>query len=492
MGMASKKIGLIAGAGVGAAAAAALRRRWSSRGTDDEGGTIGPIGQRLLERLGAAVRIPTVSYEEREKVDTAALDEMHRFLEENYPLLHRHLNREVVAGHSLLFTWEGTDREADPIVLMAHLDVVPVEPGTESEWPHPPFGGKTADGYLWGRGALDDKASLIGIGEAVEALLSEGFAPAATVYLVFGHDEEIGGSEGASTIATLLEERGVRPRFVIDEGGAVVEGLLAGIGSPVALVGIAEKGYVNLELTAVAEGGHSSTPPVQGAIDTLARAIGRLGRRPMPAHLETQRPFFKALAPVLPRPLRLAIRNLDVMKPFIERRLAPDPMTNALIRTTIAVTMVSGGVKPNVIPQQASATANVRIMPGDTSESVIDHVRRVVGPAVTVRRVEGGFTAEPSDLSSTESDSFALVAETVRETFGEIPVVPWILMGATDSRHFLGIAGDVYRFAPFRATPDDMTRIHGTGERLRTADADRVVAFYRRLITAAVGEGSTA
>jgi carboxypeptidase PM20D1 len=486
--MASKKIGLIAGAGVGAAAAAALRRRWSGRGSDhEEAGRIGPIGQRFLEHLAAAVRIPTVSYEEREKIDTAALERMHRLLEDSYPLLHRDLTREVVAGHSLLFTWDGRDPAAAPILLMAHLDVVPVEPGTEAGWPYPPFGGETAEGYLWGRGAIDDKAALIGICEAVEALISEGFTPAATVYLVFGHDEEIGGLKGAAAIAALLEERGVRPRFVIDEGGGVAEQLLKGIASPVALVGIGEKGYLNLELVATAEGGHSSTPPARGAVDRLAEAIGRLERRPMPTRLETQRPFFDALAPVLPRPLRLAVRNLDITKPLVERRLKSEPLTNALIRTTTAVTMVTGGVKPNVIPQQATAIVNVRIMPGDDAASVTDYVRRVVGPEITVRPLEDAFTSEPSELSSIDSDVFTLVTEAVRETFGDIPVVPWILMGATDSRHFASIAGAVYRFVPFRASPDDRTRIHGTGERFRTTDAEQVVEFYRLLITAAVG-----
>lgn len=488
----SKKVGgLIAGAGVGAAAAAALRRRWS-KPPEEPPPPPAPVNDAVsssfLQHLAEAVRIRTVSYEGPTGSDTAALEEFRGFLERTYPGVHAALRREVVADHSLLFTWEGSDRDAQPFLLMAHQDVVPVEPGTEEGWSQPPFSGENDGEYLWGRGTLDDKGALIGILEAVEGLLAEGFAPLSTVYVAFGHDEEVGGSRGAAAIADLLGERGVRLSFALDEGRGVTTGLFPGVSKPVGLIGVGEKGYLNVRLIAKGVGGHSSVPPASTAVGTVAAAVRAIEKHPMPARLDPQRPLLAVLAQAMRGPWAAALRNLDVFGRLVERRLAASPQTNALIRTTAAATMISGGVKPNLLPQEAEAVINFRLLPGDTVATVLDHVRSVVGDGVRVEVLQGGFSAEPSPLADHDSAVFRLLGDTVAEVFPGTVVAPWILMGATDSRFFIPIADNVYRFVPFTVDAQDLVRIHGTGERIRVADAGPAVTFYRRLLVRAGGE----
>ncbi len=488
-----KKAGFIAGAGIGAAAAVALRRRWSGSDEDVSVSTTPPpmasptaLGQAFLTHLAEAVQIPTVSYEDTNRVDFDRFAEFRDFLVHTYPLTHERLDRELVADHSLLYTWTGTDESVKPIVLMAHQDVVPVEPGTEGGWEEPPFSGGQTEHYLYGRGALDDKGSLIGIFEAVESLLDDGFEPRPTVFIVCGHDEEVGGT-GAAATAALLQERDIHCSFVLDEGGAVAVDFLPGVDVPVALVGIGEKGYVNIELTARGHGGHSSAPPPSTAIGMVAAAVKAVEDHPMSARLEAQRGFFGALADLMPGPKAMPMKRPDLFGAVIDRRMSAQPTTNALIRTTGAATMMSGGVKPNVLPQEAMALVNFRVMPGDTVEDVVDHVRSVVGPDVEVAVSQSSFAADPPPLSDPDSPEFNLVAEVVREHFDVGAVAPWILTGATDSRHFVPVADQVLRFVPLVATADDFKRFHGTGERIRRADADAAVGFYRSLLERAGG-----
>jgi len=483
--------GIIAGAGVGAAAAAALRKVWGRAGDEGQGeGRLpepGSPAASFLEHLAEAVRFETISHEDRSRVDLAQFDRLHEFLAATYPLTHEHLEREVIAGHSLLFTWRGFDAGAAPILLMAHQDVVPIEPGTESTWDQPPFSGTLDGSHLWGRGTLDDKGSLIGILEAVESLLAGGHRPASTIYLVFGHDEEIGGTLGAAAVASTLEERGVRLSFVIDEGGAVARDFFDGLDGPIALLGVAEKGYLNVELRAAGVGGHSSTPPPHTAVGLIAMAIAAIEDHPMPAHLDVQAPLLDAIGRATGGLRGLALRNREMFSGMIQKALSAKPTTNALIRTTGAPTLVAGGVKPNILPQEATAVVNFRILPGDTTADVLEHVKSVVPEGVEVRVLEGGFSSEPSPRARDDGGAFALIADTIRAVYPDATVAPWILMGATDSRYFAGIADDVYRFAPFSATPDDLSRVHGTGERISVDDAGPAVDFYRLLIQSAAG-----
>jgi len=484
-----KKVGFIAGAGLGAAAAAALRRRWSKAEVDPEpvlDPSLDDTARSFLEHLSAAVRIRTVSFDDGSH-DPGTFDEFRRFVAAAYPAIHERLELEIVGDHTLLFTWHGSERGAAPFLLMAHQDVVPVEPGTEADWKHDPFSGDVDEEHLWGRGALDDKGALIAILEAVEGLLIEGFEPGPTIHLLFGHDEEAGGERGAGAAADLLAGRGVRYSFVLDEGGAVVTGVVPGVGMPLALVGVGEKLSVDVEISATGEGGHSSMPPRHTTVGRVAAAVRAIEDHPMPARFDAQRGLFKVLAEVMRGPRAMLLRNLDVTRKVVERAFGASPQTNALIRTTSAATVVEGGVKSNVLPQEARAIVNLRVMPGDTVSGALDHIRSVVGDGVRVSLADTRHPGDPSPLAPTGGSGWAAIADTITEVFPGSRPTPWILFGATDSRYFTPIADGVYRFAPFSVAGEELSRIHGTGERVRLSDAARAVAFYRRLIVRAGG-----
>jgi carboxypeptidase PM20D1 len=439
----------------------------------------------LAERLGAAIRRATISWPERTKVPEAEFLALHDDLERFFPRVHERLSRERAGGSpsplSLLYTWHGKDSALAPVLFAAHLDVVPIEPGTESRWTEPPFSGRLARGAVFGRGALDDKMSALGILEAAESLLAEGFAPRRTLLFAFGHDEEVGGAEGAARIAALLAARGVRPAWVLDEGLLVARGMIPGLAAPVALVGIAEKGFVTVELVATADGGHASMPPPQTAAGIVAAAAARLEASPFPARFEQAQRLLESIAPKMPFSRRLVLANLWLFSPLVEHELARRPATNALLRTTTAVTMLEGGPKENVLPSRARAVANLRILPGESVAGTIERVRRTIAdPRVEVRAI--GDASEPSRESRTDSDGWRALEATIREIFPGAIVAPSLVIGATDSRHYAGIAEDVYRFLPIEAGPEDLRRVHGTDEAVRIEDYERAVAFYRRLI----------
>jgi carboxypeptidase PM20D1 len=441
-----------------------------------------------VERFAASLRIATISHADAERTDREAFLAFHRHLEESFPALHRALRRERAGedGLSLLYTWPGRDAALEPIVLMAHQDVVPVEPGTEGDWEQPPFSGALAGGFVWGRGAMDTKGKLMAVCEAVERLAAEGFVPARTVHLVFGHDEEVGGQRGALEIARRFEAQGARFAWVLDEGGVIGHGLVPGVARPVAMIGIAEKGFLTLELTAHAEGGHSSMPPPQTAIGILAEAVARVERHPFPAGVRgATRSFLAAVGPEMALPMRVAVANADVLEPLLVRALARSPRSDAMLRTTTAATVIGGGVKENVLPSSARALVNFRILPGDSIESVTAHVRRVVDDArVTVAPYQDGrgFANEPSPESRTDSEGFALLARTIRESYPDVVVAPNLVLGGTDARWFRPLSDSVFRFGPMQVGPDDLKRAHGTDERLGVDDYLASIRFYLRLL----------
>jgi carboxypeptidase PM20D1 len=437
----------------------------------------------IASRLAAALRFPTISYLEPGRLDGAAFAGLRAFLETSYPLAHTALDREIIGGHSLLYTWSGTQSELAPVLLLSHMDVVPVEEGTLAEWTHPPFAGVVADGFVWGRGALDNKAGVLGILEAVELLLAEGHRPRRTVLLAFGHDEEAGGFTGARAMATLLQERGVRPALVLDEGGFITQGVMPGIDVPVALIGVAEKGYLSLELLARGDGGHSSMPPAQTAVGVLARAVDRLQSKPFPARLDgVPRDMFAQLAPAMSLGPRAAVANLWLSRALLERQLLAAPSTAAMLRTTTAPTMFEGSPKDNVLPIHARAVVNFRIRPGESVASVSARVRRVIDDErVAVRAIEP-FLVEPSPTSPSDGAAFEMLRRTILQVQPDALVAPYLLMAATDARHYTGIADNVYRFLPLRVTPDDVHRVHGTDERIQIDDYARVVRFFRQLL----------
>ncbi len=429
--------------------------------------------------LQALVRIPTVSHAEAERIDTAAFDAFLAELERQFPLLHEHVELIRINTHALLFHWRGRSSER-PVVLMAHLDVVPVD--EDAPWQHPPFSADLVDGAIWGRGTLDDKGCLVGICAAVEQLLAEDFTPAQDVWLSFGCNEEVSG-QAARTAVAELERREVRPWFVLDEGGAVAHQAFPGVRPPVAVIGVAEKGTTDLRLTVEGRGGHASTPARNGPTVRLSRAVTRLDRSPFPA--STPAPtieLMRRLAPHAPTAMAPLMARADRLQPLLTRALiAAGHESAAMTRTTAAVTTLSGSPAHNVIASHASAGVNVRVMVGDTVAGVVEHVRKAIrDDQVKVEVVEAG---EPSPVSPYDGDeAFGLLESTVEELFPDAVVAPYVMMAATDSRFFTAICERVYRFAPYRMTKAQREAIHSYDEHLGVDDFHAGIAWYRRLI----------
>ena len=455
-------------------------------GTSEQaGGERTPIAvdaDAVAERLGAAVRFRTISAQEGREADRGPFIAFRDWLAATYPKFHATAERRIVGDYSLLFAWKGSNPDLEPVLLMSHFDVVPIAPGTEAAWEQPPFSGAIADGFIWGRGTIDNKGTIIAMLDAAEQLIADGFQPERTILFAFGHDEEVGGPQGNTQIAALLKSEGVRLAWVADEGGVVGEGLLPGVSKPVALIGIAEKGYVSLRLTAHAKGGHSSMPPQATAIGRLARAIDRLQNRPFDGEIEgPTRQMLDAIAPATPFVQRMAIANSWLFEPLIRGLMEGSPSGNAQLRTTIAPTIIEGGVKENVLPDTASVIVNFRVHPRDEIADVVAHVKAAIeDPDVDVEISNAG--REASIVSGTGTEGFHIIANAARAALGDIVVAPNLVVGGTDSRHYAIVSDDIYRFIPIRMGPDDTARFHGTNERVSVANLKEAVIFYGFLI----------
>ena len=435
------------------------------------------------QHLSEAIQIQTVSHQDKADDQPAEWDRLHAWLRAAYPATHAAMSREVVAGHTLIYTWKGSDPSLAPIVLMAHQDVVPVTPGTEADWKHPPFEGVIAEDAVWGRGAVDDKGSLVTLFEGAEILAKQGFKPRRTVMIVSSHDEEVRG-EGARAAAAWMKAKGVRAEFVLDEGQAVISDNPL-TGGPVALIGLAEKGYGTLKVTARAPGGHSSAPPKDGGgVVTLSKAVTAIAGRPFPMRFAGPgAAMLTSLAPGGPLPIRVAVANSWLFSPLIVAQVSATPAGAALLHTTIAPTMLKGSPKENVLPQDATAWINYRIAPGDTSKDVMARARAAVGD-LPVDLTWVKTPDEPSPVSSTSSLGWKTIAA-VAGDLAKAPVAPGLVTAGTDSRYLAGVAQDVYRFQPMTFSLDGTTMIHGANEHLSLANLEQCVQFYARLIATA-------
>jgi carboxypeptidase PM20D1 len=437
--------------------------------------------QSALDRLRQLVRIPTIS-----RLDPADTDwvPFERFIDELpalYPALHAALDRELVAGHSMLYRWRGRSDGA-PSVLMAHYDVVSA---TDDGWTHPPFSadlvGEGAEQLVWGRGTLDDKGALVAVLEGVEAAVVAGHVPASDVFLSFGHDEETAGA-GANAIVALLEGRGIRPGFVLDEGGAVVEGIFPGVTDPIAVIGVSEKGILTLTLTVDQDGGHASTPPKLTATARLARAITRLNSTPFrsrftPVNLE----MISTLGAHATGPLRWIFTHVALTRPLLLvlfGRLSDE--TRAMVRTTQAVTMLEGSQAANALAERAVATVNIRIAVGSSVAETLDHVRRAVGDPLV--RLEVVQPNEPSPVSPRVGAAWDRLVDTIHEVYAGTIVTPYVMLAASDSRHYTRISDSVYRFSPFEMSKEERGTLHARNERMRVSTFLRGVDFYTRLV----------
>lgn len=441
-----------------------------------------PPGFRLesTANLSKAVSCPTISHDMDLPIDSMAFGQFHQFLAEAYPTIHSNLKKEVFSEFSLLYTWQGRNPGMKPVILMAHMDVVPA--GETGSWEKPPFSGENDGTFVWGRGALDDKSSMVAILEAVEHLLSEGFIPERTLLLAFGHDEEISGFRGARVIASTLEQRGVEAEFILDEGLNISKGIVPMIDKPVASIGISEKGYLTLTLTVEMAGGHSSYPAKESAITTLNEALHRIINKPMKADIIGPiKDFLRYTGPEVHFLPRIIFANQWLFKGLTLNIYQGTNTGNAAVRTTTAPTVIHAGIKDNMVPTKAEAVVNFRIVPGETTEGVIQHVRKVISDD-RVKVTMTGQNQEPSPVSPINSFGFEIIHKSVKQVFPEVMVNPMLVLGASDSRHYAGVSGNIYRFAPVSLEQADLARIHGLNERIGIADFKRAIGFYYQMV----------
>jgi len=445
-------------------------------------------GEAVARRVGLAVQCRTISHSDPALTDPKPFSDLRALLRTLYPQLHEKLECELVNDHALLFTWQGSDPGLDAICFAAHQDVVPADESPEAGWTHPPFAGELADGYVWGRGTLDCKGTLIGICEAANNLLKAGFTPRRTIYLAFGADEEVSGLEGARVIARTLQERGVRLAFLLDEGSVVTKGSALGINSPIGQIGISEKGYLSLKLKTKVKGGHSSTPPKHTAIGALALAIAVLESNPFPQTLDVMSFIASYLGKALPFFQRMQYANAWLFGGALKRKLAQTPLTNALTRTTGAPTIIEAGSAENVLPAEAEALLNFRIMPGESLRDVYETVNDLVGDEtlevlpVHGETLESDHAWNPTPVADVDSPQYQRLAELVRATFPGALVVPFMMTGATDARHYADVCQNAMRFSPLFLTQEEIQTMHAVDERLSFANAGRMVAFYEELM----------
>lgn len=433
------------------------------------------------EKLADAIRIPTISNSDYSQTKWQHFSALHKHIETVFPHVHQHMTREIINSYSLVFHWKGKNSNLKPCLTMAHLDVVPVEEGTEEDWTYGAFDGVIADGYIWGRGSLDIKSQVIASLESAERLIKDGYIPERDHYFAFGHDEEVGGSEGASKIVEHFLEKGITFDYIIDEGGTVIEDFISDFKSPIATIGIGEKGYANIKVSVQGTGGHASMPPKHTALGTLSGVIHNLEKSQCPLNLiPSVHEFLMKIGPYMKWPVRFLIANLWLTKPIFIRAFAKSSTAgNAMLRTTTAVTMAEASMEPNVLPQTASLTANFRILPGEKGDDLLHHIKKVNSAydiKVTPLRLEN-----PSSISSTDSEGFKRIESLIKQLYGDVVVTPYLVLGGTDSRKYEPLCQHIYRFSPYLINKEELGSMHSTNERLSQENFRRCITFFMEL-----------
>jgi carboxypeptidase PM20D1 len=430
-------------------------------------------------RLAESIRFQTVSSADMSKVDFSTYRALHEFLQKSFPLVHAKLEKKVINEYGLLYTWKGSDTDKKPVLLMAHQDVVPA---SSENWKHPPFSGEIAEGYIWGRGTLDDKGSLMSILEAFEFLLQSGYQPSRSIYAAFGFDEEVGGHEGADKIAEYLKAAGIKFEYILDEGQLAVKDVMPGITKWMALIGVAEKGYVSLELSTEQKGGHSAAPPPQTTVGILATAVARVQANLFPLRLtDAATGLFRYLGPEMRPPMKTIYANMWLFGSMIKKSMAAGP-TAASLRTTTAPTMFSGSPQDNVLPMRATAVINFRILQGDSIKSVKDRVAQLIAdPRVKITEL-GHDNTEPSPVARVDNKAYGIIERTIREVMGDVLVTPTLVQGKTDSIHYRDLSESGYRFIPSRVPAMELSSLHGFNERISVENYAEMINFYIRLL----------
>ncbi|WP_080146004.1 M20 family peptidase [Marinilactibacillus piezotolerans] len=436
--------------------------------------------EKGLDHFSEALKIKTVSYEQKEQIQYHEFDRFLGFLERAYPHVHKNLSLEKINEYALVYKWKGTDSKSLPIGLISHYDVVPVPEETIKNWTKDPFSGAVHENIIWGRGTLDDKIGVIGILEAAEALLKKGFQPTRDLYLMFGFDEEIGGELGAKSIVEILKKRNIQFDFVLDEGGAIIDGMLPGVDKPVGVIGVSEKGIATVELSLEGSGGHASQPKNQTNIGRISKAIAALEKRQFPARLqEPTTSLLEYAAPEMTGIMKYIVANQKLFKPILEKTLVKNPTMAALLRTTIAPTVFLSGEKINVLPESATATINLRLMPGDSLEYVRQFIEETIQDEEIQVTISGSEATKVSDVTGWQ---FEAIQQATKNIYPETIVTPYLMFAGSDARYYDQIADYTFRFLPAHITSKDLNRIHGTNEQISVENYHNVVYFYLELM----------
>lgn len=440
--------------------------------------------ERAITRLSRIIQLPTVSATINERESAAAFAALFDELPQLYPTIWSTAEIDAVPPCSLTVSLPGEDPALEPLLLLAHFDVVDVPHATRPQWEYPPFSGHVDDAFVWGRGAIDDKSVFVALLEALERTMDEGRRMRRGVVLAFGGDEELSGLRGAGAIAQKFADEGRRFVAVVDEGGVIASGMLRTPSAPVALLGVAEKGFCNIRVEATADGGHASMPPRGTALGAVAKAVVRIERSPFPPRLlPAIRRFFGSLAPHAGLPIRLLFANVRALWAVVARVLGGSPSTDALIRTTQAVTMATGSQAANVLPQLSSVTVNCRILPGESVQSVLEHYRRLLKHLpVTVTLAPDGEHSEPVAETPIDHPTYRLIERLVSEQFPEAIPAPYLVTGSTDSKWYRSLSDAIIRFVPITLRPEDLARVHGMNERISKQSYLGLIRFYERLI----------
>lgn len=434
---------------------------------------------KLTEILQGAVRIPTIT-PLHPGDDMSSFLKYHKYLQDSFPEIFKIADLTIINKYSLIIKIEGTEKNLLPIAFLAHQDVVPA---TMEGWEVEPFSGDIKEGCVYGRGSQDMKCQMISALFAMETLLKERKLPRKTIYFCFGHDEESTGMEGAHNIAKYLEDNNIKFEFILDEGGTITDGSLLGIDGKIALIGTCDKGYADFKITSTKDGGHGASPKKVSSVDMIAKAITKLNKHPMKAYRSVPlRITLKNLAPYMKPLYKFLFVNSDILSPLLKPVLsAVNPLTNSILRTTIAFTKLEGSTAPNVIPVKASAVMNVRINAGETSSDVIHHIKKVIGKEYEIE--EYNKTFEPTRISPSEGDPiFDTIKGCIKDVYHGIIVSSYPFIGATDSKHYENVSEHLYRFTPFEVDFSDSKRIHGLNERCHIDRLYLADQFFRRLI----------
>ena len=438
-----------------------------------------PKDDTAAKHLSEAIQIKTVSFGDTLPIDTSEFLKFRMFMEKTYPLMHSKLEKQTFNQFSYVFKWKGKDSTKPPYVLMAHLDVVPVEAIAESKWTYPSFSGMIKQDTIWGRGAVDDKSSAIAIMEATEQMLKNNFTPERTFYICFGHDEEIAGKRGANIVSKWFKENNIQPAFVLDEGGMIDTEKFKDVKRPVAVIATGEKGFVNVDISVTIPGGHSSQPEKETAIDVLNSAIQKVRAKQMPPIIT---PPLKSL---LERTAaeesfikKMVISNMWLFKNTVIKNLEENKQTNAMVHTTLVPTIVKAGIKDNVIPSIANATFNSRILPGQTSDDVVNFVKTAINDdRVTVKKQTISLM-EASSSTPSDHPSFKMLESITQKIVPNVLVSPYLMIGATDSRYYRPFSEAVLNFTPMQ----NAKGFHGIDERIGITDLSRMISFYKLVL----------